>query len=456
MPLPLDMYEIRGARPLNGSVQISGSKNATLPLITAALLSEEPTYIENVPNLRDIRAMIKLIEHLGAKVTFAENIMKIEPAGFSVDSVPYDIMVKMRASFYAMGPMIARLGKAHISVPGGCAIGDRPVDIHLRGFQELGVRHHQRGGYIHALHKGLVGTRMSLMGPNGTSVGATCNVMMAAVLAKGTTIIDDAAREPEILELANFLNAMGARIQGHGTSSIKIEGVKKLFGVNWKVCADRIEAATFAIAGLITHGDVTLLGVEKQSMASTLFALEQWGAELEWLDCDSLRVRRGKDAKRPLHVVTEPFPGFPTDAQSQMTALLALTPGLSVIRETIYPERFKHVPELNRLGANIKSPEKGRIEILGVPALEGAAVMASDLRAGAALITAALAAHGTSQVRRIYHVERGYERMEDKLRELGASIERVKESSADPGLDSLALTPEEMDVTLDEKVAEGQ
>lgn len=191
-------------------------------------------------------------------------------------------------------------------------------------------------------------------------------------------------------------------------------------------------------------------------MASTLFALEQWGAELEWMDCDSLRVRRGKDAKRPLHIVTEPFPGFPTDAQSQMTALLALTPGLSVVRETIYPERFKHVPELNRLGANIKSPEKGRIEILGVPALEGAAVMASDLRAGAALITAALAAHGTSQVRRIYHVERGYERMEDKLRELGASIERVKESSADPGLDSLALTPEEMDVTLDEKVAEGQ
>ena len=455
MPLPLDMYQIRGARPLQGIVNISGSKNATLPLMTATLLSDEPSYIENVPNLRDVRAMIKLLQHLGAKVTFSGGTLKIDPRAFNVDTVHYDLMVRMRASFYAMGPMLARLGKAHISMPGGCAIGDRPVDIHLRGFEELGVRHHHRNGYIHAMHNSLVGTRLSLMGPNGTSVGATCNVMMAAVLAKGTTIIDDAAREPEILELANFLNSMGARISGQGTGILKIEGVKKLFGTNWKVCPDRIEAATFAVAALATHGDVTLRGVQRTACASTLFALEQWGAAMDWPEPDVLHITRGKKEKRPLHIVTEPFPGFPTDAQSQLTALLALTPGTSHIRETIYPERFKHVPELNRLGANIRAAEKGKIEISGVPALEGAAVMASDLRAGAALIVAALAAHGTSQVRRIYHVDRGYEMMEEKLRTLGAVIERQKETAEDPGMESLSLSAEEEDVTLGGEAAEG-
>lgn len=452
----MDMYQIKGARPLNGVIPVSGSKNACLPLITAALLSKEPTCLRNVPNLRDIRAMIKLVEHLGARVTFARNVMTIDPRGFGVDSVPYDIMVKMRASFYAMGPMIGRLGKAHVSIPGGCAIGDRPVDIHLRGFKELGVRHHQRGGYIHAAHKGLTGTRLSLLGPNGTSVGATCNVMMAAVLAKGTTTIDDAAREPEVMELANFLVSMGAKIQGQGTHTIRIDGVKRLFGTEWTVSPDRIEAATYAVAGLITHGEIHLAGVHRDAMTSTLYALEQWGAELGWPEKNVLRVRRSKGVKRPLHVVTEPFPGFPTDVQSQLTALLALTPGQSVVRETIYPERFKHVPELNRLGASIASPEKGRIEITGVAAFEGAAVMASDLRAGAALILAALGAHGTSQIRRIYHVERGYENIEDKLRAVGAEIERLPEGASDPGFEIPMLTAEEEDVLLEERIAEGQ
>lgn len=433
----MDMFQIEGARPLVGTVRVSGSKNACLPLLMAALLADEPTYLDNVPNLRDIREMTKLLEHLGAKVSYADNMMKIDPAGFKTDTVPYEIMRKMRASFYAMGPMLARLGRAKVSLPGGCAIGDRPVDLHLKGFKALGAAHTTRGGYIHARHTGLKGTRLSLMGANGTSVGATCNVMMVAALAEGQTIIDDAAREPEIVELGNFLNAMGAQVDGHGGSTIRITGAKRLRGIRWSVQADRIEAATYAIAGLITHGDVTLENAPRlDNISSTLQALETWGARLEWTTPTTLRVRREKIRKRPLTITTEPFPGFPTDIQAPMAALLCLTPGESVIRETIYPERFIYAAELKRLGAKIKSPEKGRIEIVGVAAMEGAAVMASDLRAGAALIVAALAAHGTSQVRRVYHVERGYERIEEKLRALGARITRLPETDVDPGLET--------------------
>ncbi|CAN5437044.1 UDP-N-acetylglucosamine 1-carboxyvinyltransferase [soil metagenome] len=444
----MDMFQIEGARPLQGTVRISGSKNACLPLLTAALLSSETTILEDVPDLRDIREMRKLIEHLGAKVTFQDGRMEIDPRDMSVDSVPYDIMRKMRASFYAMGPMLARHGKAKVSLPGGCAIGDRPVDIHLRGFRALGVQMARSQGYVHARAKdGLLGSRMSLMGPAGTSVGATCNVLMAATLAKGLTVIDDAAREPEVVELCEFLISMGAKIDGHGTSTIRIEGVEKLSGTTWKVSFDRIEAATFAVAALVTHGDITMLNVNGEDMAACNKALEQWGAELTWIQPTMLRVRRNKQPKKPLAIVTEPFPGFPTDAQSQFTVLLALTPGESSIRDTIYPERFMHVPELKRLGAKITSPEKGRIEIVGVPALEGAAVMASDLRAGAALIVAALAAHGTSQVRRIYHVERGYERIVEKLAALGANIKREKETDVDPGLEA-SIFGDEVETTF--------
>jgi len=434
----MDMFQIEGAKPLSGSVRISGSKNTSLPLMMAAMLGDTPTVLEDVPDLRDIREMVRLVCHLGGTVVREGNRMIIDPAGFNVNHVPYDIMRKMRASFYAMGPMLARLGHARVSLPGGCAIGDRPVDLHLRGFQALGAQLGRSAGYVHARSFGrLKGSRFSLMGTNGTSVGATCNVMMAAVLAEGVTIIDDAAREPEIAELGTLLNKMGARIEGFGTSTLRIEGVERLHGTEWKVSFDRIEAATWAIAGLATHGDVTLENVGFQDMASTLRVLEQWGADLQWTDPTTLRVRRGKTTKRPVSVVTEPFPGFPTDAQPQLTVLLALTPGESSIRDTIYPERFMQVPELNRLGARIKTPEKGRIEIHGVPALEGAAVMASDLRAGAALVVAALAAHGTSQIRRIYHIERGYERIEEKIRGLGGVITRLPESDVDPGLESV-------------------
>jgi len=436
----MDMYQIEGAVPLAGTVRISGSKNACLPLLTASLLTDEPTVLESVPDLRDIREMRGLIEHLGARVSFENGRMEIDPSGVHRDFVPYEIMRKMRASFYAMGPMIARMGKARVSEPGGCAIGDRPVDLHIRGFKALGVQLARSQGYLHALSRGLAGARLSLLGKNGTSVGATCNVLMVAAVAQGTTVIDDAACEPEVVELARFLNAMGARVEGAGTHTLRIEGVKKLRGTRWTVQPDRIEAATYAVATLMTHGDVTLENAPApEFIGSTLTALENWGAALQWKDERTLRVRREKAKKRPLQIVTEPFPGFPTDVQAPLTALLALTPGVSSLRDTIYPERFMHVPELKRLGARITPPEKGRIEITGVPALEGAAVMASDLRAGAALVLASLAAHGKSQIRRIYHIERGYEAMEQKLRGLGAKIERVPESVEDPGLEPLVF-----------------
>jgi UDP-N-acetylglucosamine 1-carboxyvinyltransferase len=438
----MDLFQIEGARPLRGSVRISGSKNGCLPLIAAAMLGEDVTVIHNVPDLRDIREMVRLVQHLGARIDFRDGVMRVDPSGFTVDEVPYEIMVRMRASFYAMGPLLGRLGRAKVSTPGGCAIGARPVDLHMRGFAALGVQYTERFGFTHARHNGLKGARFSLLGPNGTSVGATCNVLMAAALAKGTTVIDDVAREPEVIELGHFLNSMGAKVEGLGTGTLRIEGVKKLKGTNWSVSPDRIEAATYAVAGLITHGDITLVGVDEEAMRPTLLALDMWGAELEWTGERDLHVRRGKSRKRPLQLITEPFPGFPTDAQPQVTALLAMTPGVSTVRETIYPERFMHVAELRRLGAQISPPDKGRIEISGVPALEGAAVMASDLRAGAALIVAALAAHGTSQVRRIYHVERGYEDIVNKLKNLGARIERLPDDAPAPGLSKEAFTPE--------------
>lgn len=450
----MDMYQVEGARPLRGEVELAGSKNACLPIMTAALLAEGTTVLHGVPDLRDIRDMCGLLSHLGAGIQRQGHTLAIDPSGVHRDYVPYDIMRKMRASFYAMGPLLTRHGRAKVSIPGGCAIGDRPVDLHLRGFTDLGARLANSSGYIvaRATEGHLRGARTSLLGPNGSSVGATCNVMMAASLAEGVTVIDDAAREPEVTELAAFLRSMGARIHGEGTSSIRIEGVSHLHAGEWTVCTDRIEAATFAIAALATHGDVLLRGARKDHLGSTLHALDLWGADLTWHGEAGLRVRRSRHAKRPLQVTTEAWPGFPTDVQSQLTVLLALTAGESSVRETIYPERFNHVPELKRLGARITSPEKGRIQVQGVPALEGAAVMASDLRAGAALVVAALAAHGSSQIRRIYHVERGYEAFERKLSALGARIVREQEKDVDPGMESL-LAEESQPVFRPETIA---
>ena len=430
----LQMYVVEGGRPLRGTVRISGSKNACLPLMCAAMLANGTTVLENVPDLRDIRSMISLLEHLGARVIFKNNRLMIDSTGFDTDWVPYEMMRKMRASMYAFGPMISRLGKAAVSKPGGCNIGARPIDLHLRGFRALGVEMVERKGYVHARHNGLTGADFSLAGETGPSVGATCNVVMAAALAKGKTVIRDAAREPEVQELCHFLNAMGASIDGIGSSTLLVDGVERLRGITWRVIPDRIEAATFAIAGLITGGDIVLQNVEPAHMTATLWALRRWGAEVEHIGTDSFRIYRPDDSTRmPMRLVTEPYPGFPTDAQPMLVALLGVTPGNSQVVETIYPDRFMHVEEFNRLGARMARGGNG-VHIDGVPRYEGAAVMAIDLRAGAALVCAALAANGESQIRRIYHVERGYEAFERKLAALGANIRRVEETPVDPAV----------------------
>ncbi len=429
----MDMYSIVGGTPLRGTVKISGSKNACLPLMCAALLGEGPTVLENVPDLRDIRSMMLLLEHLNVRAILKNGRMIIDPVSFDTDWVPYDMMRRMRASMYAFGPMITMRRRAAVSKPGGCNIGNRPIDLHLRGFRSLGVQMVERQGYVHARHEGLKGAEVNLLGSNGPSVGATCNVLMAAALAKGRSVIQHAAREPEVQELANLLVAMGARIDGIGSSTLAIDGVERLNGVKWRVQPDRIEAATFAVASVITDGDVLLTNVDPTTMTATLWALREWGAEIDHQGEDALRVRRGKDCPmRPLEIETGPYPGIATDTQPLISALLAVTPGVSKVRDTIYRDRFMHALELNRMGAKT-TQEDDSLSINGVSSLEGAAVMASDLRAGAALTLAALAAEGSSQVRRIYHVDRGYERFDQKLAALGARIVRTAEEFQDPG-----------------------
>jgi UDP-N-acetylglucosamine 1-carboxyvinyltransferase len=434
------MFRIEGARPLSGSVKISGSKNASLPLLAATLLSSEITVLENVPDLVDTGNMCTLLEYLGAKVTRDADRVIVDPSGFTGTEVSYELMSCMRASYYALAPLLARHQTAKVHDPGGCVIGARPIDIHLNGFKALGAPHVDGAGYYKLrAADGLKGTTLSVAGSAGPSVGATCNIMMAAVLAEGTTIIQDAAQEPEIIELALFLNSMGAHVSGAGEATIVIEGVPKLHGTRWQVGFDRIEAATWAIAALVTHGDVTLEGVTREALGVILNELDQWGAQLDWTTDTNLRVRRGKGTKKPLTIVTEPFPGFPTDVQAQLAVLLALTPGDSMIRDTIFPERFLYVDYLVKgFGARIERLAKGQIRLSGVPALRGAVAESSDLRAGAALVLAALAAYGTSEITGLDKIDRGYERMDEKLRALGAYIERLPARVASPEIIRLA------------------
>lgn len=428
----MDLYLIEGGTPLQGTVHISGSKNACLPLMCAALLGDGPTVLENVPDLRDIRSMMQLLEHLNARVVYKNNRMVIDPTNFDTDWVPYDMMRKMRASMYAFGPMISKQRKASVSKPGGCNIGSRPIDLHLKGFRALGVTMTERHGYIHARHDELIGADFSLAGTNGPSVGATCNVLMAASIAKGTTTIRDAAKEPEVQELANFLNEMGAQISGIGTNTLVIEGVEKLNGIKWRVQPDRIEAATFAIAALITKGDVLLRSVNPEQMTSTIDHLKECGAVIEQKDEHSIRVAYPEDvAMKSVDLTTAPYPALATDVQPLFCALFGLLEGECKIRETIYLDRFMHVQELFRMNALMEQKEF-HVEITGVKSYDGAPVMASDLRAGAALVLAGLAAKGETQVRRIYHIERGYERFEQKLASLGAKIRRSEENSVKP------------------------
>ncbi len=415
-------YVIKGEKKLKGEVQISGSKNASLPIMAASLLTPERVIVHNVPDLMDIKTMISLLEYLGKKVEFSEGKLIIDEVNDSLFEAPYDIVRKMRASIAVLGPLLGRKKKARVSFPGGCAIGPRPVDIHIRGMKALGAEINIIHGYIDATAKVLQGKTINLLGTNGPSVLATENVMMAATLAEGITVIEGAACEPEVEDLANFLNSMGARITGAGTPFIKIEGVSHLHSSEYKVIPDRIEAGTFIAMAGITLGELKIKNVNVKHIEYPIDVFSRAGVEIEIID-NSTIIAIGKNIK-PVEVETLPFPFFPTDLQSQLMALVSISDGISIITEKIFTDRFLHAAELNRMGANIKVDGATAI-IKGVPFLTGASVMTSDLRAGAGLVMAALAAKETSEVLRIYHIDRGYEKLEEKIRKIGGYIERV-------------------------------
>jgi UDP-N-acetylglucosamine 1-carboxyvinyltransferase len=420
----MDSLLIKGGVPLHGEVQISGAKNAVLPIMAATLLTSERCVIRRVPRLSDVRFMGQILTWLGAQVRLEGDAVhvhakKIKGAG------EYDLIRKMRGSICIMGPLLGRLKKATVSLPGGCVIGARPINLHLKGFEALGAKVVIEGGYVHASARRLVGSAMFLGGRAGSTVLGTANVMMAAVLAEGVTVIESAACEPEVVDLANFLNAMGARIAGAGSPTVTITGVKELHGVEHEVIPDRIEAATYAIAAAATNGEVNLRGARADHMHAILDKLNESGVKVE-RNGSGFTVRRNGRLK-PVDITTLPYSGFPTDAQAQMMALMTVTPGISIITERIFESRFMHVSELTRLGAEIEIEGPSAI-IKGGKNLSGAPVMASDLRASAALVIAGLAARGTTQVNRVYHIDRGYENIDGKLRQLGARIERIEES----------------------------
>lgn len=417
----MDRIVVRGGKALKGEVFISGSKNATLPLMVAALLADSPSTIKNVPQLKDVDTMTEVLRYVGAKVERHNDTLYIDPRDFKVAEARYDMVRKMRASIYVLGPMLARLRRARVSLPGGCVIGQRPIDLHLKGISALGVEINKEGGYINARAEKLIGCDVSLAGQFGSSVGATCNVMMTATLAKGTTILRSAAREPEVIELANFLNSMGARIHNAGTSTITIEGVNNLHGATYSVIPDRIEAGTFMTAIAITRGDALLRNCRLDHLDAVTNKLQEIGIAVEPAD-DGARVYVPSEL-RPTTIITAPYPGFPTDMQAQFTALLSLVKGESIVKEAIFLERFLHCQELRRLGADILV-SGNMAKINGVEKLSGAPVMASDLRASAALVVAGLAAEGETEILRVYHIDRGYERIEQKLHQLGADIYR--------------------------------
>ncbi|MCE0485057.1 MAG: UDP-N-acetylglucosamine 1-carboxyvinyltransferase [Methylacidiphilales bacterium] len=418
----MDKLVVKGGARLKGRVEISGSKNSALPILAATLLTSETCVLHNVPDLSDIRFMLEILARLGAKVTF-ENGTVTTRAEKVVTEVPYDLVRKMRASICVLGPMIARCGEAKISEPGGCSIGDRPIDIHLKGLGELGAPSHSEGGNVYIPKATLIGKEIFLGGKFGSTVLGTDNVMMAATRAKGTTIIESAACEPEVRDLAEFLRKMGAKIVGHGTRRIEIEGGDNLGGVEHTVIPDRIEAGTYMVAALITQGDVFLAGAEAEHLVNVIDRMKSCGAQIK-SEPAGIQVSAPRKLSS-IDLVTETYPGFPTDMQAQMCALMSVTPGISAITEKIFPSRFMHLSELRRMGASVEL--EGATAILhGVNHLSGAPVMASDLRASAALVLAGLVAHGTTEVNRVYHIDRGYEHIDEKLRRLGAEIERVR------------------------------
>lgn len=418
----MDKILVHGGRPLNGHVKISGSKNSALPILAAALLTKEPCIISRVPDLSDIHYMLTILSELGCEVERASGVVTIKAEKVITDA-PYDIVRKMRASVCVLGPLLGREKEATVSLPGGCIIGDRPIDLHLRGFEALGAAVRVQSGNVKVLAPELRGATISLRGKFGSTVLGTDNVMMAAVLAEGTTVIDDAAEEPEVVDLANFLNKMGAKIEGAGTRRIIIEGVKELYGAEHEVIPDRIEAGTFLVAAAIAGGEVTLRRVIPDHLKAVILPLEQSGYKIH-STADTLTISPN-GSRRAIQLDAQPYPGFPTDMQAQMCALLATTDGVSVVTDSVFPQRFMHVAELKRMGANIEMQGSTAV-IHGISQLEAAPVMASDLRASAALVLAGLTAEGVTEINRVYHIDRGYESIDEKLNSLGAEIERVK------------------------------
>src|SRR5437764_239854 len=418
----MDKILIHGGRPLSGAIKISGSKNSALPILAATLLTREPCTLHRVPDLSDTHYMLQILMHLGAQVERASGTVTITAE--TVQSVaPYDVVRKMRASVCVLGPLLGRCKEATVSMPGGCVIGDRPIDLHLKGFEALGAAVRVEGGNVKVFAPKLEGAVINLTGKFGPTVLGTDNVMMAAVLAEGITVIEGAATEPEGVDLADFLNKMGAKIEGAGTRRLIIEGVKGLHGAEHDVIPDRIEAGTFLVAGAICGKGVTVKRVVREHVSAVTDALIACGYQIQWGE-NSITVSPN-GASTPLELVTEPYPGFPTDMQAQMCALLSTTDGISVITENIFPQRYMHVAELKRMGAHMDL-EGPTAVIQGVDHLFGAPVMASDLRASAALVLAGLKADGVTEVSRVYHIDRGYEHLDEKLSELGAHIERVK------------------------------
>jgi UDP-N-acetylglucosamine 1-carboxyvinyltransferase len=418
----MDKLVVKGGARLKGRVEISGSKNSALPILAATLLTPETCVLHNVPDLSDIRFMLEILRQLGATVTF-ENGTVTTRAEKVISEVPYELVRKMRASICVLGPMIARCGQATISEPGGCSIGDRPIDIHLKGLAELGAASHSAGGNVHIPKAELIGKEIFLGGKFGSTVLGTDNVMMAATRAKGLTIIESAACEPEVRDLADFLNKMGAKIVGHGTRRVEIEGVDSLHGAEHAVIPDRIEAGTYMVAALITQGDVLLAGANPDHLVNVIDRMKSCGAHIKG-NGEGIQVSAPRKLSS-IDLVTETYPGFPTDMQAQMCALMSVTPGISAITEKIFPSRFMHLSELRRMGASVEL-ESATAILHGADHLSGAPVMASDLRASAALVLAGLVARGTTEVNRVYHIDRGYEHIDEKLRKLGADIERVR------------------------------
>lgn len=413
---------VKGGNRLVGEVKTSGAKNAVLPIIAASILGTTPSHLDEVPMLEDVHTISEVLKCLGLSVECSpeKNVLDIDSTEITSYEAPYELVRTMRASFLVMGPLLARIGKARISMPGGCAIGARPIDIHLKGFEALGVKIEQGHGYIEAsAPEGLKGTSIYFDFP---SVGATENIMMAASLAEGTTILENAAEEPEIVDLANYLNKMGAKIRGAGTDTIRIEGVEKLHGADYTIIPDRIEAGTYMIAAAMTGGDVVVENVLPEHQKPLIAKLREAGAVVEE-DIDKVRVI-GQNPLKAVSIKTLPYPGFPTDMQAQMMAMMVIAEGRSKVTETVFENRFMHVVELNRMGAQIST--EGRSAVIDGPCkLTGCDVRATDLRAGAAMILAGLVAEGTTRIGDLHHIDRGYENIVAKLKNLGADIERV-------------------------------